>query len=74
MMRSVRKKNRGRLILLQLALFLLLAMLLQGCVLTKIVTVPMRLGAAVISIIPVAGNTAHDAIDEAAEAVDEIPL
>jgi len=74
MMHSVRKKNRGRLILLQLALFLLLAMLLQGCVLTKIVTVPMRLGAAVISIIPVAGNTAHDAIDEAAEAVDEIPL
>jgi len=47
---------------------------LNGCVLTKLVTVPMRLGGAVISIIPVAGNTAHDAIDEAADAVDTIPL
>jgi len=65
---------RGRLKLLQLALFFVLAFLLSGCVLTKIVTVPMRLGAAVISIVPVAGNTAHEAIDEAAEAVDAIPL
>lgn len=51
-----------------------LMMLLSSCVLTKIVSVPMRVGAAVISIIPVAGNTAHDAIDEAAEVVDDIPI
>jgi len=51
-----------------------LAFLLSGCFLTKLVTVPMRLGAAVISIVPVAGNTAHDAIDEAAELVDDVPL
>jgi len=51
-----------------------LALLLNGCVLTKIVTVPMRLGGAVISIVPVAGNSAHDAIDEAAETIDAIPL
>ena len=51
-----------------------LSLLLNGCFLTKIITVPMRLGAAVISIIPVAGNTAHDAIDEAAEIVDEVPI
>lgn len=74
MIYSIRKRKRGRLIIVQLALFFLLALALQGCVLTKIVTVPMRLGAAVISIVPVAGNTAHEAIDEAAEAVDEIPL
>lgn len=48
--------------------------LLNGCVLTKIVSVPMRLGGAVISIVPVAGNSAHDAIDEAAETIDAIPL
>ena len=60
--------------MLQLALIFLLALMLGGCVLTKIVTVPMRLGGAVISIIPVAGNTAHEAIDEAAEVIDEIPL
>jgi hypothetical protein len=47
---------------------------LEGCVLTKLVTVPMRVGGAVVSIIPVAGNAAHDAIDEAADAVDKIPL
>ena len=47
---------------------------LSGCVLTKVVTVPMRVGGAVISIIPVVGNTAHDAIDEAADTVDIIPL
>jgi hypothetical protein len=59
---------------LQIVLVCLLGVSLSGCVLTKIVTVPMRLGGAVISIIPVAGNSAHDAIDEAAEAVDGIPL
>lgn len=53
---------------------LLVSLLLGGCVLTKVVTVPMRLGGAVISIIPVVGDTAHDSIDEAAEIVDEIPL
>ncbi len=53
---------------------LVLSLLLNGCFLTKIVTVPMRVGAAVISIIPVAGNTAHDAIDQAAEIVDEVPI
>ncbi len=52
----------------------LAACVLQGCVLTKIATVPMRLGGAVVSIVPVVGNTAHDAIDEAAETVDDVPI
>ncbi len=50
------------------------SLMLSGCFLTKVVTVPMRLGAAVISIVPVVGNTAHDAIDEAAGIVDEVPI
>ena len=49
-------------------------LLLNGCILTKVVTVPMRLGGAVISIIPAVGNSAHDAIDEAAEIVDDVPI
>ena len=53
---------------------LIILLILSGCVLTKVVTVPMRVGAAVISIIPVAGNTVHSAIDESAELIDEIPL
>ncbi|MGZ4960516.1 MAG: DUF6726 family protein [Methylomonas sp.] len=55
-------------------LSLLIALLLQGCVFTKLVTVPMRLGAAIISIVPVAGNPVHDGIDKAAEVVDEVPI
>jgi len=56
-------------------MILLLAMnLFSGCVLTKIITVPMRLGGAVVSIVPVLGNSAHDSIDKAAEVVDKVPI
>ncbi len=56
--------------------FVLLAVvsLLSGCVLTKILTVPMRVGGAVISIVPVLGNPAHDSIDAAAATVDKVPI
>jgi copper homeostasis protein CutC len=57
-----------------IVLLLAMAGVVQGCVLTKVATVPMRLGGAVVSIIPGVGNTAHDAIDAAAESVDDIPL
>ena len=66
--------RKGKLVLCQLALSGLIVVFTSGCLLTKIVTVPMRLVGAVLSIVPVAGNTAHEAIDEAAEMVDEIPL
>jgi hypothetical protein len=55
-------------------LLLALSFFLCGCFFTKIVSVPMRMGGAVISIIPVVGNTAHDTIDEAAEVVDDVPI
>jgi hypothetical protein len=48
--------------------------ILQGCVLTKVASVPMRLGGAVASIVPGVGNSAHDAIDKAADGVDDIPI
>jgi len=47
---------------------------LQGCVLTKVVSVPMRLGGAVISIVPVVGNEVDDSIDTAADVVDDVPI
>lgn len=59
---------------LLLLLLMMLLPLLSGCFFTKVVTVPMRVGGAVISVVPVVGNTVHKAIDEAAEAVDEVPL
>ncbi|MBF0378423.1 MAG: hypothetical protein HQK72_13205 [Desulfamplus sp.] len=46
----------------------------SGCALTKLVSVPMRIGGAVMSIVPVAGNTMHDAIDESADIIDEMPF
>jgi hypothetical protein len=58
----------------RMILLLLAGMLLQGCVLTKVITVPMRVTGAVISIIPVAGNTIHDGIDSAANVVDDVPI
>jgi hypothetical protein len=57
------------------ALYLLTGtILLSGCFLTKLVTVPMRVAGAVTSIVPVAGDVAHGAIDEAADAVDKLPF
>ena len=44
-------------------LILLLTMLFcYGCVITKVVTVPLRVGGAVVSVVPLAGNPMHDAI------------
>lgn len=55
-------------------LLLVLTLCLQGCFLTKIATVPMRVGGALISVIPVVGNTMDTSIDTAADTIDEIPL
>lgn len=51
-----------------------LASSLSGCLLTKIVTVPMRVVGAAVSIVPVAGNTVNDVIQGAANTVDDVPL
>ncbi len=55
-------------------ILLLLAGQLSGCFFTKLVSVPLRVGAAVISIVPGAGNSIHDAVDSAAETVDAVPI
>jgi hypothetical protein len=55
-------------------ILLLLLFGLCGCVLTKVVTVPMRVGGAVTSIVPVVGNPVHGAIDTAADAIDKLPF
>ncbi|MDX1804620.1 MAG: DUF6726 family protein [Alcanivorax sp.] len=76
-------KNLSRILIVAL-----LGAALSGCFLTKLATVPMRLvGAAgsvvgaVVSIIPVAGNSADaalekvdGAIDTTADSIDKIPL
>jgi len=45
-----------------------------GCLATKIVTVPMRIGGADVSVVPIVGNVADDAIDVVTDTVDRIPL
>ena len=51
-----------------------LCTVLSGCVLTKVATVPMRTGGAVVSVVPVAGNPANHAIVNAADTIDKIPI
>ena len=53
---------------------LLLMVGLSGCSLTKVATVPMRVGGAVVSVVPVVGTPASEAIDKAADAVDTLPF
>lgn len=60
--------------MIRMMIFAGMLLVLQGCVLTKVVTVPMRVTGAVISIIPVVGNTVHDGIDTAADVVDDVPI
>lgn len=59
---------------LAVGIFTVILLTQTGCLLTKVVTVPMRVTGAVISVIPVAGNAVDESIDTAADAVDELPL
>ncbi len=60
--------------LFSMLLLLLICFLFNGCFLTKVVTIPMRVGGAIISVVPICGDTIDDAIDEAANMVDKVPL
>jgi len=53
---------------------LLLSIYLSGCVLTKVVTVPIRVTGSVISVIPVVGDPVDAFLDNAADIIDTIPI
>ena len=55
-------------------ILLLIMLFSYGCVLTKVVSVPLRVGGAVISVVPLVGEDMVDAIDTAADTIDDIPL
>ena len=59
---------------INLITLLLAALTLQGCVLTKVVTVPMRIGGAIISVVPVVGDPIDESIDTVADGIDKIPI
>lgn len=53
---------------------LMAAVMLSGCVLTKVVTVPMRVAGAAASAVPFIGDAVDETIEEVADGIDEIPL
>jgi len=60
--------------MLKITSLLFALIILSGCVLTKVVTVPMRITGAVISVIPVVGESVDTVIDQTADAIDLIPI
>ena len=58
----------------KLLVFVLISLYLSGCVLTKVVTVPMRVTGSVISVIPVIGDHIDEVLDQSADIIDAIPI
>jgi hypothetical protein len=52
----------------------LIGFFLSGCVLTKVVTVPMRVTGSVISVIPVVGDGIDEVLGQSADVIDAIPI
>ncbi len=56
-------------------IFAVMLMLLQtGCLVTKVVTIPMRVAGEVVGFVPVIGGVVEGAVDTTAGAVDLAPL
>jgi len=58
----------------KLLVLALISLYLSGCVLTKVVTVPMRVTGSVISVIPVVGDGIDKVLDQTADVIDAIPI
>ena len=58
----------------KLLVLALISLYLSGCVLTKLVTVPMRVTGSVISVIPVVGDGIDEVLGQSADIIDSIPI
>ena len=58
----------------KLLVFVLISLYLSGCVLTNVVTVPMRVTGSVISVIPVVGDVIDEVLGQSADIIDTIPI
>ena len=58
----------------ELFVLALISFYLSGCVLTKVVTVPMRVTGSVISVIPVVGDGIDEVLGQSADVIDAIPI
>ena len=52
----------------------LLILFLSSCVFTKVVTVPMRVTGAVLSVVPIVGDGANSVLGTSADVIDAIPI
>lgn len=57
----------------KLSIIVFVALFVSGCVLTKVVTVPLRVSGAIVSVVPFIGNEIDAAIDKSADAIDLLP-
>ena len=58
----------------KLLVLALISLYLSGCVLTKVVTVPIRVTGSVISVIPVVGDGIDEVLDQTADVIHAIPI
>ena len=57
----------------KLVIIVIVALYISGCVFTKVITVPLRVSGALVSVIPVVGNQIDDVINAQADVIDELP-
>ena len=55
-----------------IVLFALISFSLSGCILTKVVSTPLRLTGSVVSAVPIVGDGVESVIDSTADAIDII--
>ena len=55
-------------------LYTLIALYLSGCVFTKMVTVPIRVTGAVVSVVPIIGDGVNSVLGASADVIDAIPI
>ena len=57
----------------KLFIIVIAALFISGCVLTKLVTVPLRVSGAIASGVPFIGNQIDEVVDKSADLIDELP-
>jgi len=53
-----------------LLLLMLVAVATPGCIAKKVISLPLRVTGAVVSVVPLVGGVTHDAMDAAADTID----
>ena len=57
----------------KLFIIVIVAIFTSGCVLTKVVTVPLRVSGSLISVFPIVGNQIDEVIGQSADLIDDLP-